>query len=337
MQVTAGRYFCEPPMKAKNSGVGSPDLSEKMFLPVLAVDHRLVDVHGRARLARHRFGHERRVHVVAKRSLADGALELEDLVGEYERIAVAQVDLHLRRAFLVDQRVDLELLLLGELVDVVEQIVELVDRGDRVGLARELGPARAPARRLQRVIRILVRLDQIKLDLRRHHRHPAAIGEEFDRPPQHLAWRDLQRPAIRMVGVMDELRRRIDFPRHHRQRREIRFEQHVAIGSVVLETLVILRPVAADRLGEDRARHRHGRPGQEFLHRHHLPARDARLIGDDALDVLDMSLCQPLPRFLKRGDAARPFRGGGLGFLLACHKVTCVAARQACGPRSRSK
>ena len=36
MQVTAGRYFCEPPMKAKNSGVGSPALSEKMLAPVPA-------------------------------------------------------------------------------------------------------------------------------------------------------------------------------------------------------------------------------------------------------------------------------------------------------------
>ncbi len=36
MQVTAGRYFCEPPMKAKNSGVGSPLSSEKMFRPVRA-------------------------------------------------------------------------------------------------------------------------------------------------------------------------------------------------------------------------------------------------------------------------------------------------------------
>jgi hypothetical protein len=35
MQVTAGRYFCDPPMKAKNSGVGSPALSEKMLAPVV--------------------------------------------------------------------------------------------------------------------------------------------------------------------------------------------------------------------------------------------------------------------------------------------------------------
>ncbi len=212
MQVTAGRYFCEPPMKAKNSGVGSPALSEKMLAPVFVSMHRLVDVHRRSRLAGHRLGHEGRVHVVAQRRLADRALELEDLVGEHQRVAVAQVDLHLRRAFLVDQRVDLEFLRLGEIVDVVEQVVELVDRGDRIGLARRLRPSRAAARRLQRIVRILVRLDQVELDLRRHHRPPAAVAVELDHPPQHLARRDLHRPPVGVVGVMDELRRRVRPP-----------------------------------------------------------------------------------------------------------------------------
>jgi hypothetical protein len=49
---------------------------------------------------------------------------------------VAQIDLQLRRAFLVDQRVDLQPLLVGEVVDVVDQLVELVDAGDRIGSAR---------------------------------------------------------------------------------------------------------------------------------------------------------------------------------------------------------
>ena len=92
-----------------------------MFAPVFDVDHRLVDVHGRARLARHRLRHEGRVHVVAERRLADRALEQEDLVGERQRVAVTEVDLHLRGALLVDQRVDLEPLRLRVVVDVVEE------------------------------------------------------------------------------------------------------------------------------------------------------------------------------------------------------------------------
>jgi len=36
MHMTDGRYFWCPAMKEKNSGVGSPSSSEKMFLPVCA-------------------------------------------------------------------------------------------------------------------------------------------------------------------------------------------------------------------------------------------------------------------------------------------------------------
>ena len=81
---------------------------------------------------------------MAERRLADRALEQEHLVGELQRIAVAEVDLHLRRAVLVDQRVDLQALRLGEVVDVVEQLVELVDRGDRIGLAARSGRPERP-------------------------------------------------------------------------------------------------------------------------------------------------------------------------------------------------
>ena len=75
---------------------------------------------------------------MAQRGLADGALEEEHLVGQAERMGVEEVDLHLPRADLVDERVDVEFHLLAVGVDVLEQRVELVDRVDRVGLARGL-------------------------------------------------------------------------------------------------------------------------------------------------------------------------------------------------------
>ena len=55
--------------------------------------------------------------------------------------AVQQIDLHLRRPVLVDQRVDLDVLRLAEGIDVVEQRIEFVDRGDAVGLAPGFGAA----------------------------------------------------------------------------------------------------------------------------------------------------------------------------------------------------
>ena len=145
-----------------------------------------------------------------------------------ERIAMQEIDLHLRRAFLVDQRVDLQALRFREIVDVVEQVVELVDRGDRIGLPRRLRPAGAAGRRLELIVGIGVRLDEIELDLRRHHRLPALVLIELDHAAQHLARRRFDRAAVAMIAVMDDLRGRIVLPRHDGERREIRLEQDVA-------------------------------------------------------------------------------------------------------------
>ncbi len=130
-------------MCEKNSGEGVPSGIAEDIGAGLGVDHALVDVHGTARLLGVRLGHEGGVHLVAQRRLARGALEQEGLVGKVLRIAVQQVDLHLRRAVLVDQRVDLDVLRLAEGVHVIEQRIELVDRGDAVGLAARLGAARS--------------------------------------------------------------------------------------------------------------------------------------------------------------------------------------------------
>ena len=109
MQTSAfGTCFCMPPRKWKKASVSAPSSSVKMLLPVFLFDHRLVDVHGRARLVLHRLGHEGGEGVVLERRLADRALEDEDLVGELDRVAVQQVDLDLAGAVLVDHRVDLE-------------------------------------------------------------------------------------------------------------------------------------------------------------------------------------------------------------------------------------
>ena len=105
------------------------------------VEHALMHVHGAARLALHRLGHEGRVHAVLERRLAQGALEQERLVGELQRIAVVEVDLHLGRAGFVGQRVDVDLLRLAPVVDVLEDRIELVDGVDAVALARGLRAA----------------------------------------------------------------------------------------------------------------------------------------------------------------------------------------------------
>jgi hypothetical protein len=96
------------------------------------------------RLALDGLGHEGGVHVVFQRRLADRALEHEHLIGEFHRVAVAQVDFKLTGAFLVIRRVDLQPLAFGEMIDVVDQFVEFVDARDRIALTAANGTARTP-------------------------------------------------------------------------------------------------------------------------------------------------------------------------------------------------
>ena len=61
----------------------------------------LVHVHAAARLARHGFGHERRVHAVLHGDLLDDQLVRHHRVGHGQRVGEAQVNLVLRRAVLM--------------------------------------------------------------------------------------------------------------------------------------------------------------------------------------------------------------------------------------------
>ena len=160
-------------------------------------------VHRAAGLARHRLGHEGGVDAVLEGGLAQGALEQEGLVGELERVAVVEVDLHLRRPGLVGQRVDVDLLRLAPVVDILEDRVELVDRVDAERLARRLLPARAADRRHQRVVRVLVDLGQEEFELGCHHRLPALVCVELEHPAQHVARGDLDRRAVMVEAVGD--------------------------------------------------------------------------------------------------------------------------------------
>ena len=227
---------------------------------------------------------------MAQRRLADRALEQEHLVGELDRIAVTQVDLHLRRAVLVIQRVDLQTLRLGEAVDVVEQLLELVDGGDRIRLTRALGTAGTADRRFQRVVGIDVRLDEIELHLRRDDRLPAAIGIELHDALQDVARRDLERRAVLVEGVVDHLRGRIARPGDDGEGGIVRLEDQVGVGDALDEGFLLLRVFAGDGLGEHRGGQRHRVAAEEFRGRHQLAAGDAGLVRNDAFDVVDAAI-----------------------------------------------
>jgi len=71
-------------------------------------------VHGAARFGFHGFGHEGGEDAVAQRRLAHGALEQEHPVGQFERVAVGEIDLHLAGAGLVDQGLHAQFMGLAE-------------------------------------------------------------------------------------------------------------------------------------------------------------------------------------------------------------------------------
>ncbi|MCY1171641.1 hypothetical protein D9M73_117590 [compost metagenome] len=196
------------------------------------IDHALVQMHGAARLAGHRLGHESGADVVLEGGLAQGALEHENLVGQVQRVAVTEVDFHLRGAFLVNQRVQVQALGLAPGVHVLEQRVELVGGIDGERLPASLLASGAAHRRLQRVVRVVATLGQVELHFRRHDRLPALVGIEFQYFLEHVTRRQLDRVALFVVRVVNDLRRRLDGPGYEKHRFLVGAADHVDVGRV---------------------------------------------------------------------------------------------------------
>ncbi len=135
----------------------------------------LVDVHGRARLVAHRFGHKGGIDAVTVSRFPHGALEQEHLIGQIDGIAVQKVDLHLGGAGFVDKGVHFQFLRLAVVVHVLEDGVEFVDRIDAERLAGRLRAAIAANGRYQRIVGVFVALDQVEFELGGDHRLPALL------------------------------------------------------------------------------------------------------------------------------------------------------------------
>ena len=225
-----------------------------------------------------------------------------------ERVAVVEVDLHLRRARLVDQRVDVEVLRLAEVVDVVEQRVELVDRVDAVGLAADLGAARAADRRLQRIVRVGVRLDQEEFEFRRDHGRQPRCRVELEHAAQHVARRHRHRAAVVVEAVVDHLRGRLGGPGHDADRLRVAGQHDVDLRRV--NRAVVVRVFAGDGLQEQRLGQAHALVLGVLLRRHDLAARDAGHVGDDGLDLGDRMILQQLLDVAHRLRLVRAFTAG---------------------------
>jgi hypothetical protein len=205
---------------------------------------------------------------------------------------VQQVDLHLRRAGFVNQRVDLDVLRLAERVHVVEQRVELIDRSDAIGLAADLRTARAAHRRLQGIIGIDVRFHQEKFQLGRDDRLPALRLVQIEHPPQHIARRHGDGAAIAVEAIVNHLRRRFRGPRHDPYGLRIRLQHDVDVRRI--HRALVLRIVPGDGLQEDRFRQTHALFFRKFLGGHQLAAGDTGHVRNDRLDFGNTVFSQEL-------------------------------------------
>ena len=281
-------------MCCRNSSVEpSSDVANRLCA-AFEVEHALMHVHGAAGLALHRLGHEGGVNAVLERRLAQRALEQERLIGELQRVAVVEIDLHLGGAGLVGQGVDVDLLRLAPVVDVLEDRIELVDRLDAVALARRFRSLGAADRRLQRIVGILVDLGQEELELGRDHRPPAAFGIGSQDPAQDLPGRDRHLALVVVAAVADHLGGRFLVPRHDAQRARIRTHAHVAhrrVGHPILVRIVAGHGLHEDHLGQPQGIL--GDRADELLGRQDLAPGDAVEVGDQALDLGDPTLPEP--------------------------------------------
>ena len=258
-----------------------------------------VPVHGAAGLVLHGLRHEGRVDLVAHRRLADRALEQEHLVGQLHGVAVLEIDLQLGGAALVGQVVHVQALDLAVVVDVLDEGLELVHGIHAVGLADGFLAAGAADRRLQRVVRIGVALDEVELDLRRHDGMQAPVPEHAHDPAQDLPGRDVHRIALLRVAVVDDAAGGLLAPGHEPQRVQVGLRHHVPVRGIHHPFLeVVVDVLARHGLDEHGLRQAHAALLGELARRHVLAPRDARHVGHHGLDLVDLVVDEPFAQLL---------------------------------------
>ena len=170
-------------------------------------------MHGRTWLALYGFGHKGCIHIMLECRLPNGALEQKNLIGEFDRITVTQIDLELACPFFMDQCVDFQALRFGKMVHVVDQFVEFVNTGNRIPLPSTDCATGAANGWCQRIIRIRIFLDKIKFDFRCHHRLQPQLCVCFHHIAQNIARRKFHPFACLVDNITNNLCGRIIFPR----------------------------------------------------------------------------------------------------------------------------
>ena len=203
-----------------------------------------------------------------------------------------QIDLHLRSAVFVDQRVDRDVLRLAERIDVVEQGIEFVDGRDRIRLATDFRAARATDGRLQRIVGIDIRLDQEELELGCDHRLPAVLRIQLEHMLEQIARRHGHGPAIRIEAVVNDLGGRLGGPGHDANGARIRFQDDIDLRRA--DRTIVVGIFAGDSLQKDALRQTHALVFRELRGGHDLAPRHAGHVRDDRFDFRDSMFFEEL-------------------------------------------
>ncbi|CAI8245021.1 MAG: Uncharacterised protein [SAR116 cluster bacterium] len=127
-------------------------------------------MHGAAGLFLHRLCHEGSMYIVIKRCLPDCTLEQKGLVGQFQRLAMIEINLHLRRARLMAERVDVDLLHFTMIVNILKQRIEFIHRIDAISLSGLFSASGPSAWCGQRAVGICALLHEEEFQFRCHNR-----------------------------------------------------------------------------------------------------------------------------------------------------------------------
>ncbi|MNF79142.1 hypothetical protein D3C84_613480 [compost metagenome] len=148
---------------------------------------------------------------------------------------------------------------------------------------------------MQRVVRVVTALGQVKLHFRRHDRLPAFVGIEFQDFLEHVARRQLDRVALLVVGIVDDDGGRFDGPWHRVHRVLVGTADHVDVGRVEQFVIdVVFDIVAGHGLQQNAFWQAHAFFGDEFVGRRNLAPGNPGQVGDHAFDFCDLVVFQPI-------------------------------------------
>ncbi len=108
---------------------------------------------------------------------------------------------------------------------------------------------------------------------------------QLEDPPQDVARRHGDRPAVPVEAIMNHLGGGFRGPWHHADRLWIRLQHDVDIRRI--HGALIFRIIARHRLQEDRLGQAHALLLGKFLRGHELAARHAGHVRDDGFDFRD--------------------------------------------------